>query len=79
MAIVADAGSGISALADPSEMVFVNTEVTIHLHREPDGEAVWMAAETTLDPHGIGYTHTRLGGTRGAVGAADQTLFVEPR
>lgn len=78
-AIVADAGSGISAVADPSQLVFVNTELTIHLHREPAGDAVWMAGLTTLDPHGIGHAHTRLGDAAGAVGSADQTLFVEPR
>lgn len=78
-AIVADAGSGISAVADPSTMVFVNTELTIHLHREPSGEAVWMAGHTTLDPSGVGHAHTRLGDVHGEVGTADQTLFVEPR
>lgn len=75
-AIVADAGSGISAVADPSEMVFVNTELTIHLHREPEGDVVWMAATTTLDPHGVGHAQTGLGDRRGAVGTANQTLFV---
>ena len=78
-AVVADAGSGISAVADPSQLVFVNTELTIHLHREPVGSAVWLAGRTTLDPHGIGYVHTRLGDANGAVGAADQTLYVDPR
>ena len=78
-AIVADAGSGISAVADPRRLVFVNTELSIHLHREPVGDAVWMAARTTIDPHGIGHVHTSLGDAQSGVGAADQTLFVEPR
>jgi hypothetical protein len=78
-AIVADAGSGISAVADPSRLLFVNTELTIHLHREPEGPSVSMDAETTLDRHGVGYVHTKLGDTAGGVGAAAQTLFVEPR
>jgi hypothetical protein len=78
-AAVADAGSGVSAVADPSEMVFVNTELTIHLHREPVGDQVWMDARTVLDPSGIGHTHTVLGDTTGAVGSANQTLFVERR
>ncbi|MGA7688766.1 MAG: thioesterase family protein [Jiangellales bacterium] len=78
-AVVADAGSGISAVADPSRLVFVNTELSIHLHREPVGHDVWMAARTTLDPAGIGHAHTRLGDDQGGVGSANQTLFVEPR
>lgn len=79
VAIVADAGSGISAVADPSQMVFVNTELTIHLYREPRGQDVWMAGRTSLDAHGIGHAHTRLGDRDGEVGAANQALFVEPR
>lgn len=78
-AVVADAGSGISAVADPAAVVFVNTELTIHLHREPVGEQVWMDARTMLDPHGVGHAHTALGDSTGAVGAADQTLYVAPR
>ncbi len=78
-AVVADAGSGISAVADPRRLVFVNTELSIHLHREPVGDAVWMAARTTIDPHGIGHVHTSLGDAQSGVGTAEQTLFVEPR
>lgn len=79
LAIVADAGSGISAVADPSRMVFVNTEITLHLVREPLGESVWMDSRTTIDRSGVGHAHTVLGDTSGAVGTADQSLFVEPR
>jgi hypothetical protein len=79
LAIVADAGSGISAVADPSALVFVNTEISLHLVREPLGESVWMDSRTTIDPRGIGHAHTVLGDSSGSVGTADQTLFVDPR
>ncbi len=76
---VADSGSGISALDAPARLVFVNTDLTIHLVREPDGPAVWMASTTTLDPAGIGLARTTLGDARGELGTAAQTLFVAPR
>lgn len=79
VAAVADSGSGISAVADPRRLLFVNTELSVHLVREPVGEAVWLHAETTLDPHGVGLARTTLGDREGALGAAAQTLFVEPR
>lgn len=79
VAIVADAGSGISSVADPSRLVFVNTEITLHLVREPRGEQVWMDSRTVIDPLGVGHAHTVLGDAAGAVGTADQTLFVDPR
>jgi hypothetical protein len=78
-AVVADAGSGISAVADPQTTLFVNTELSIHLHREPRGPQVWMAARTVLNRHGIGLAETVLGDAQGSVGRAAQALFVEPR
>jgi hypothetical protein len=78
-AAVADAGSGISAWGDPSAMVFVNTEITLHLITEPTGEDVWMDSRTSLDPAGIGHAHTVLGDRTGSIGTADATLFVQPR
>lgn len=79
VAVVADAGNGLSAMADPREVLFVNTELTVHLHREPVGHEVWMAAETLIDPSGIGQARTHLGDADGEVATASQTLFVQPR
>lgn len=78
VAVIADSGNGLSAVADPRELLFVNTDLTIHLHREPVGP-VWMAAETTLDPLGVGLARTRLGDRDGQIGAGAQALFVQPR
>jgi hypothetical protein len=79
VAAVADSGSGISAVATPAAMFFLNTDVTIHLVREPVGADIWMSARTTLDPAGVGLARTRLGDAEGALGSAAQTLFVAPR
>ena len=78
-AVVADAGSGISAWGDPSSLLFVNTELTMHLTAEPVGQDVWMDSSTSLDPAGIGHAHTVLGDRTGSIGTADATLFVAPR
>lgn len=79
LAAVADSGSGISALGDPRSLLFVNTDLTLHLSREPQGEHIWMSARTTLDPHGIGVARTTLGDRTGAAGTSAQMLFVAPR
>jgi hypothetical protein len=79
VAAVADSGSGISAVADPRALLFVNTDLSVHLVRAPAGEDVWMHAETTIDPHGVGLARTTLGDQHGSLGAAAQTLFVAPR
>jgi hypothetical protein len=76
---VADSASGISAVANPAALLFVNTDLTLHLHREPQGERIWMTATTVLDPAGTGTTASTLGDEGGAVGHGAQTLFVEAR
>ncbi len=76
---VADSASGISGIASPLDLLFVNTDLTLHVQREPVGTDIWMHAETTVDAAGIGRTRSELGDAQGAVGQGSQCLFVEPR
>jgi hypothetical protein len=76
---VSDAASGISAVASPQALLFVNTDLTLHLTRLPEGDSIWMRAETTLDPRGTGRALGALGDADGQVAASAQCLFVEPR
>lgn len=76
---VADSASGISAVASPRLLLFVNTDLTLHLTRAPVGDAIWMRARTTLDSIGVGRTNAELGDPGGQVASSAQTLFVAPR
>jgi hypothetical protein len=76
---VADSASGISAVASPSQLLFVNTDLTLHLTRMPTGEEIWIRAATTLSSLGVGRTVGELGDAAGAVASSAQCLFVEPR
>jgi len=76
---VADSASGISSVASPADLVFVNTDLTLHLSREPVGGEIWMRAQSTVDGAGIGRTTGELGDRGGAVAHSAQCLFVEPR
>ena len=76
---VADSASGISGIASPLDLLFVNTDLTLHVQREPVGTDIWMHAETSVDAAGIGRTRSELGDAQGAVGQGSQCLFVEPR
>jgi Thioesterase-like superfamily len=74
---VADSGSGVGAAFDPAGLVpFINADLTVSLHRFPDGEWVGLDAVTALEPHGIGLTRTGLYDTRGPIGEALQGLVV---
>lgn len=76
---VADSASGISAVADLRTTVFVNTELTVHLRREPEGERMWMRAVSALEPRGVGLASSVLGDDGGSLGTGAQSLYVAPR
>jgi hypothetical protein len=76
VALVADAANGVSALADPREVGFVNTDLNIHLVREPAGDAVWMSAESFIQGAGVGMSTAWLGDENGLLGQSNQSLFV---
>lgn len=76
---VADSGNGVSAVADARELTFVNTDLTVHLRRQPQGEWIGMEAETAMDPNGVGLAESVLHDQDGPIGRGAQILFVAPR
>jgi hypothetical protein len=74
-----DSANGISAELDVRKYLFVPVNLTVSLAREPIGEWVGMRAETALSSDGVGTTRARLFDSRGTIGRALQTLYVEPR
>ncbi len=75
----ADFGNGVSSVLDFSEHLFVNTDLTVHMAREPQGDWVLLAARTVLDPLGIGLSASTLYDEHRAIGLAAQTLYVDRR
>jgi hypothetical protein len=76
--VAADAGNGASAAADPRAWLFVNTELTVHLHRHPAGEWVGLDAVSVYEPHGVGLATTVLHDGRGPIGRGAQALYLGP-
>jgi Thioesterase-like superfamily len=75
--LAADGGNGVSAPLDWSRFIFINTDLSVHLLRPPEGEWVCLDAVTHVD--GIGMTDTALWDERGRIGRAAQTLLVRAR
>lgn len=78
-AAAADFANGLSWILPFSDWLFVNTELTVHVHREPEGEWIGLDARTTTDASGIGLSTGVLHDLRGRFGVCAQALFVEPR
>jgi Thioesterase-like superfamily len=74
-----DFGNGLSRSLDFRTHLFVNTDLTVHLHREPEGEWVALDARTDLDRTGVGQATSILRDQRGRLGVAAQSLFVDAR
>ncbi|OZM72974.1 TesB-like acyl-CoA thioesterase 5 [Amycolatopsis antarctica] len=76
---VADSGNGVSNRLDPRAWWFINSELTVHIQRPPEGEWIGLDAATVVGPHGVGTAHSVLHDTAGQVGFGAQTLLVRPR
>jgi hypothetical protein len=77
--VAADSGNGVSATLDWSSHLFINVDLSVHLHRLPSGEWVCLDAVTIPEPTGIGLADTALSDERGPIGRALQTLLVRRR
>jgi hypothetical protein len=75
----ADSGNGVSAALDWSRYLFVNVDLSVHLHRMPAGEWVCLDAVTFPEANGVGMADTRLLDEHGPIGRAAQTLLVAER
>jgi acyl-CoA thioesterase len=77
--VVADSGNGAASPLDLRAWLFVNTELTLHLHRPPGGEWIAVDARTVVGPTGLGTVSGVLFDADGHVGRSAQELIVRPR
>jgi hypothetical protein len=75
----ADFGNGVSRILDFERHLFVNTDLTVHLRREPVGEWVMLDARTRVEPTGVGLAASTLYDRSGAIGLSAQSLYVAER
>jgi hypothetical protein len=77
--VAADSGNGVSAALDWNRYLFINVELTVHLHRALVGEWVCMDSITIPEANGVGVADTALYDEDGPIGRAMQTLLVDER
>ena len=75
----ADSGNGVSAALDWNRYLFINVDLSVHLHRMPEGEWVCLDAVTLPEQNGVGMADTRLFDERGPIGRGVQTLLIAER
>jgi hypothetical protein len=76
---VADSGNGVSRELDIARWHFINPELTVHLHREAEGEWICLDAQTAISPGGVGLATSVLSDLAGPIGVGAQSLLIAPR
>ncbi|MFM8411143.1 MAG: thioesterase family protein, partial [Alphaproteobacteria bacterium] len=79
VAAAADFGNGISSVLPFERYSFINPDLSIHLHRLPEGEWVCLDARTLVSENGIGLAESGLWDERGRIGRSLQGLLLERR
>ncbi len=74
-----DSASGVSAVLDPAQWGFLNTELTVHVLRPPRGEWICLDAETTLGSGAVGVASSRVYDEKGLVAQSSQALLLVRR
>ncbi len=75
---LADCGNAFSRNAEPQQVNFMNPDLTLLLHRDPEGEWLGSDAQSHWQNNGIGMADARLFDQHGSVGRALQTLLLQP-
>lgn len=74
-----DSASGIGSALEVSQWTFLNTELTVHVLREPVGPWICVSASTTLAGSAVGLATSTVHDREGLVARSAQTLLVVPR
>jgi hypothetical protein len=77
--IAADNGNGISSTLDFESYLYINVDLSVHLHRMPAGEWIGLDSVTVPEPTGAGMSDTLLFDELGPIGRACQTLLIAER
>ncbi len=76
---VVDSANGIGSPLDVREWTFLNTDLSVHLFRDPVGGWTGIEASTDVGPDGVGLCSAVLHDEHGPVGRSAQILLVRPR
>ncbi len=74
---LADCGNGFAANAGLDEFRYMNTDLTISMHRAPESEWLASTAQSHWGEQSHGASYATLFDERGSVGSAIQTLYIQ--
>jgi uncharacterized protein (TIGR00369 family) len=75
----ADFANGIARVLPWDDYVFINADLTVHLHRVPRGEWILLDSRSFIGPYGVGMAESVLADADGCIGRSVQSLLVDAR
>jgi hypothetical protein len=79
LAAAGDFGAGLSGMLPRDDYLFINTDLTLYVEREPVGEWICLESKTRIVAGGIGVAESVLYDEHDRVGRATQALLVARR
>lgn len=77
VAALADFGNGVGMAVDRTRFSFINPDLTVTLHRYPEGEWIGLDGTSFAEDTGIGVAETELHDERGRIGRGIQTILLD--
>ncbi|MEC8427224.1 MAG: thioesterase family protein [Pseudomonadota bacterium] len=74
---LADCGNGISRNSDLGDLMFMNPDITIAMHRAPTSEWIGSSAKSFWQPNGMGLAQAQLFDREGPIASVMQTLLLQ--
>jgi len=78
-AAVADMIPSAGRVMDFEKFLSVNPDLSMHFHRQPEGEWIGHTALVRVSPLGFGQTDAELFDESGAIGRSLKSLLIDPR
>ena len=76
---VADIANGMGSRLNPTEWTFLNTDLTVHIHRPPEGHWIGVRSENHYGRDGVGVSRATLFDEHGPVAGVQQAQLVRCR
>lgn len=73
----ADFPNGIAALEPMSDLIAVNTDLTVYFGNRPEGEWIGIRSQTNSSGLGLGTTNSLLYDASGFIGTANQSIYFD--
>ncbi len=75
VAATSDFVNALSGMGAEASTGFINTDLTLYLHRYPDGEWICLEVSRQAEAHGLGVARALLYDARGPIGTAVQAVL----